>query len=152
MDERDHPTSNTELSSALSSVLSNPALLKSIGGLLGTSGGDDTPKAPTADGLSSVLSNPALMAKLPEVMAMLKPMLSATDSVKTDNAEPNAASPSDSSAENASIAVSAPKKRPPTDCRDDLLLALKPFLSPGRCEAVDTIIRLSRLGTVLKHL
>lgn len=152
MDEQDHSAPNTELSTALSSVLSNPALLKSIGGLLGTGGGDHTPKAPTADGLSSVLSNPALMAKLPEVMAMLKPMLSASDGDKTDDAESNAETPSDTPAEDAAIAVSASKKRPPTDCRDDLLLALKPFLSPGRCEAVDTIIRLSRLSAVLKHL
>ena len=36
--------------------------------------------------------------------------------------------------------------------RNDLLCALKPFLSRERCEAVDMILRLSALGNVLKQL
>ncbi len=38
------------------------------------------------------------------------------------------------------------------ECRDRLLIALKPFLSPERCAAVDTLLRISSLGNVLKKL
>ena len=34
--------------------------------------------------------------------------------------------------------------------REALLLALKPYLSPARCEAVDYLIRLGRIGDTLR--
>ena len=36
--------------------------------------------------------------------------------------------------------------------REALLLALKPYLSPARCEAVDYLIRLGRIGDTLRAL
>ena len=36
--------------------------------------------------------------------------------------------------------------------REALLLALKPYLSPTRCEAVDYLIRLGRIGDTLRAL
>ena len=82
-----------------------------------------------ADGLASVLGNPALMAKLPQVMAMLKPMLS-----------DSAPSPQ------------SPKAPSPEERRAALLLALKPFLATERQQAVETMLQISRLGTVLRQL
>ena len=36
--------------------------------------------------------------------------------------------------------------------RESLLLALKPYLSPTRCEMVDYLIRMARLGDLLRAL
>ena len=36
--------------------------------------------------------------------------------------------------------------------RDGLLLALRPFLSPERREALDTLLRIARLGSVLRQI
>ena len=146
MAEQATPAADPSPSAMLGSILSNPELIKSISGILGNSANTgDTPQG--ADGLSGVLANTELMAKLPQIMAMLKPMLSGIPSADSTHAP--AAPPT---VQEAVPTSAPPSKRPPTDCRDELLLALKPFLSPGRCEAVDTIIRLSRLGSVLKHL
>ncbi len=79
------------------------------------------------DGLGAVLSNPELMAKLPQVMAMLRPMM-----------EQQTAAP-------------PPQKKAETD-RSALLLALKPFLSEDRRNAVDAMLRLSALGDVLRRI
>ena len=148
----EQPSSSPDINptAMLESILSNPELLKSIGGLLGASSKSDVPEKSNGgqdtDGLAGVLANPELMSKLPQIMAMLKPMLSA--SAPSEN--PSAAS--ENASETAALPVAIAPKAPSPSCRDDLLLALKPFLSAGRCEAVDTIIRLSRLGAVLKHL
>lgn len=129
------PTDNTApISENLEKLLSDPTLLRTIGSALGadaaptSDGADNTDTSPAADGLSKVLSDPALMAKLPQVIEILKPMLQSTASADT----------------------TAPK--PPQSPRDDLLLALKPFLSRERAATVDTILRLARLGNVLQSL
>ena len=134
------------LTNALSSLLSNPEMMEKIRALAGQAASEskiasDTPtealpaSALPADGLASVLGDPALMAKLPQIMTMLKPMME-----------------SQPSGETKAVSVSAPHTRNAEDCRNDLLLALKPFLSPERCRAVDTMLRISKLGTVIRQI
>lgn len=98
-----------------------------------------------ADGLGAVLSNPELMAKLPQIMAMLRPMME----------QQTAAPPPQSGNEGAETPATAspivPLKKT-TDNRSALLLALKPFLSEDRRNAVDAMLRLSTLGDVLRRL
>ena len=45
-------------------------------------------------------------------------------------------------------------REPPSACRrrEALLLALKPYLSGERCEAVDYLIRLARVGDAIRAL
>lgn len=98
-----------------------------------------------ADGLGAVLSNPELMAKLPQIMAMLRPMME----------QQTAAPPPQSGNEGAETPATAPPIAPlkkTTDNRSALLLALKPFLSEDRRNAVDAMLRLSTLGDVLRRL
>ena len=41
------------------------------------------------------------------------------------------------------------------DCKDDktaLLLALKPYMSPKRCEAIDKLIMFGRIGEIMRQL
>ena len=78
---------------------------------------------------------PAMLEKLPQIMSMLSPMLSS----------PTSAQPSTPA---HSTGVTSHHG---TD-RDHLLLALKPFLSHERQEAVDAILRIARLGVLLKQL
>lgn len=86
------------------------------------------------DGLASILSDPAVLEKIPQVMAMLQPM---TDRL-------SASSPADGGSRSDMVGGSAE--------RDRLLLALKPFLSRERQEAVDALLRIAKLGILLKQL
>ena len=122
-------TSLTPPSEGLEKLLASPELLRTIASL---TGGSAAPDKTAEDGLARTLADPALMAKLPEVMAMLRPMMQ-------ENAHPEAAS-----------VPSAPK--PQGTHRDELLLALKPFLSPERAAAIDLLLKLGRLGSVLNAL
>ena len=100
-----------------------------------------------ADGLGAVLSNPELMAKLPQVMAMLRPMMEQASAAQSAQTDSGAAA---TAATSSALSVSPQKK--PTDNRSALLLALKPFLSEDRRNAVDAMLRLSALGDVLRRL
>ena len=132
---------------ALQGLLSNPALLETLSGLLGgvqsppnaeqahhtsesppTDG--DAMKQAAADGIARVLSDPSLMARLPQIMETVKPMLAG------EKAHPHEGGDAHNVAK----------------CRNDLLLALKPFLSRERAAAVDAILRISQLGNVLQTL
>ena len=139
----------------LSTLLSNPDLIRRVGAMLGaaqsTSAPTETDSKPTAtdstptqapqaaptstgvtqDGLSALLSDPTMLEKLPQIIAVMKPLMGAMPSPQPPKEE---------------------KASSPELCRANLLCALKPFLSPSRCEAVDTIMRISKLGTVFKQL
>ena len=131
-------------SALLGSLLSNPDLLRNISAMLG--GGASAEQAPAApptasgdgvaDGISRVLSNPEMMAKLPDVMKMLAPMVQGAQS-----SPPVPLSP-----------AREPEERDRRGCRNDLLIALKPFLSPERCRAIDMLLGLSRLGDALQKM
>ncbi len=153
MEERKEPEVTTSppspLAGALSTLLSNPDLMEKIRQTVSATAppANDTVKkteevppaslstsAPlTTDGLAGILSNPAVLEKLPQMMATLGPLLGGmggTVGKPADKSEPD------------SIPV----------CRDNLLLALRPFLSPERRQAVDSILRISKLGEVLGRL
>ena len=114
------PSPETPPSDALGAMLSSPALLQGLA-------------SPTGDGLSALLSNPTLLARLPQIMAAIKPMMGSIPPTGQG-------------------AVERKEAPTPTVCREQLLLALKPFLSHERCEAVDTILRLSNLSAVFQML
>jgi len=44
------------------------------------------------------------------------------------------------------------KPSPACAAREHLLLSLKPYLSPTRCEAVDYLVRIARLGDIIHSL
>ncbi len=138
----------------LNALLSNPELLQKIGTMVGAMQASATPSQGTAaqpdtppkksetdatqasasvptDGLASLLSDPSALEKLPQIIAVMKPLL-------------------------GSLSVPAAPvkdaKQSPELCRDNLLCALKPFLSPERRDAVDAILRISKLGTILQQL
>lgn len=139
----------------------DPALIGKLMGLLGDSGkgsaesATETPATSALpSGLGSVLSNPELMAKLPSMIAMLRPMMEGNEEKKGEDTPVQA--PADSVGDGGAIPASVPTSSHPQSsqehCRKELLLALKPFLSKERCDAVDMILRLSALGALLKKL
>ena len=89
------------------------------------------------------------MAKLPQVMAMLRPMMEQASAAAPQTDTGGATATSASAA--ASALPSSPQKKA-TDNRSALLLALKPFLSEDRRNAVDAMLRLSALGDVLRRI
>lgn len=160
----------------LGKLLSNPDLIRNIASMLGTSNigateqtapappavpstsnvgtTEQTAPAPpavpstsgegaVADGISRVLSNPEMMAKLPEVMKMLAPMMQPSQSSTGESASVSATSVT------SAHAGGGHDRR---GCRNDLLVALKPFLSPERCRAIDMLLGLSRLGDALQKM
>ena len=142
----------------LGNLLSNPDLIRNLSSMLGKSGegaAEQTPPSTAtnlpplenneaiADGISRVLSNPEMMAKLPDVMKMLAPMLQQTPPATGESVP--AIAP----------AIATPSQKGDRDrrgCRNDLLVALKPFLSPERCRAIDMLLGLSRLGDALQKM
>lgn len=144
-------TESPPQASPFSPLLQNPAAMAQIMSLLGTlqnqptpqateapkeSAAVQTPSAPPIDGLAKILSDPAMMEKLPQIIALLKPMLATMGEGAKE--EP---------AIEASVSV-----RSPVAARDQLLTSLKPFLSSGRRDAVDQILRLEKLGEFLKQM
>lgn len=140
-----------DLSAALNTLLSDPELMNKISGIVnGTSApppendtapssADDAdsvtaaanavpPPGNTAPGgLGGLLSNPDVMSKLPQVMATIAPMLGGEG-------------------KSGSNSHSSPRHE---DKRTALLCALKPYLSPRRCQAIDYIIKLEKIGSLL---
>lgn len=134
MDQPSVPNAENGLSSALDSIFSDPAARERFESLVqsfrenlsegetGKSAGDGSANGTSQDGIAAILSNPAIMQNLPALLSGMRPSPSAP--VREKSAE---------------------------DRRRDLLLALKPFLSKSRGDAVDMILQISRLGNVL-HL
>ena len=143
----------TDANALLGSLLSNPDLMRNISSMLGKSEDGATEKAVAqpanatpignsdamTEGISRVLSNPEMMAKLPDVMKMIAPMMQQTQPVRAESSSPSAA-------------ASQSEVKDRRGCRNDLLIALKPFLSPERCRAIDMLLGLSRLGDVLQKM
>ena len=133
--------------SALERILGDPealAKLSSAMNALRPSPGDAAKDIPTAspttppsstDGLARLLSDPGMMERLPQMLALVKPLLGA-DAAKPTSAE----------------AVPAIAPHAPSLDRDHLLLALKPFLSEDRRTAVDAILRISKLGELIRQI
>ncbi len=141
------PTPSADAGALLGKLLSNPDLMKNLSSVLGTSGTADPAASVSAspsaenvgEGISRVLSNPEMMAKLPDVMKMLAPMMQQGSS-------------SGASVPAVVAASHGGGERDRRGCRNDLLVALKPFLSPERCRAIDMLLGLSRLGDALQKM
>ena len=123
-----------DLSGILGQILSNKELMSKIGEIAATnkplSGESDSTKPLNESQqpveISSLLSNPDITSKLPDVINVIKPLVSEGKSNGNGDAS--------------------------FDKRLGLLMAMKPYLSPKRCEAVDYIVRISKLSQTLKGL
>lgn len=126
---------NDALSQMLEHVLANPEIIKTVASALSSS-------TPTAEGNVNAVANDVAAStdaadvkkistdeisdKLPQIMSMLRPMMS------------------EGAKSGSSFGASSNKEA--------LLCAVKPYLSGGRREAIDYIIKLSHLSEILKKM
>lgn len=103
----------------------------------------------SGDIFSSLLSNPDLLMKLPSIISAAKPIIEMMSQTKQQ-----------ASSETATVSAgSVLKPSQPshhtshlTDNRTALLCAMKPYLSDDRRRVIDYIVKLGRLGDILKTL
>ena len=91
----------------------------------------DIPPPPAGNPLGLLLQNPALLSALPSLMENLSPLLSGLS--RGTGSSPNAARPH------------------AIDRHTALLCAVKPYLSPERQSAADTVLRLCRVWDALER-
>lgn len=122
----DNGTQNPiDLSSLIQNLTENKELMATISGIVG-----EPPKETDSTNppdIGAILSNPDVLSKLPDVIATIRPFLHAST-----QKEPSRPTPS-------------------SDRRIALLCALKPYLSPRRCEAIDYFTKISKMGDVMKQ-
>ena len=122
----------------------------------GTSGGTGAGNSqnPFGDIFSSLLSNPDLLVKLPSIISAAKPIIDMFSQSQRN------ASPSQSDSVPTGSLISGTGGKPTSshtlgrevECRNALLCAMKPYLSSDRQNTIDYIVKLSRLGDILKTL
>ena len=129
---------NTPASPSAETPSENPA---SAAAPANSSNAEAKTVAPQPDILSAMLNNPEFMQKIPQMMSAMAPMLQNLGAQNTPEPPKTAAQ---------ALPVQAlpgiqKKEKNEQEKRNALLLALKPYLSPERAEAVDQIIRLTEL-------
>ena len=102
----------------------------------------------SGDIFSSLLSNPDILMKLPSIISAAKPIIEMMSQTK-QQASSEAATVSAGSVLKPSQ-LSQPSHL--TDNRTALLCAMKPYLSDDRRRVIDYIVKLGRLGDILKTL
>ncbi|MBQ9086353.1 MAG: hypothetical protein IJY47_04110 [Clostridia bacterium] len=111
------------LSDAIDKIMAHPELISMVASAIGAPDRPrEEPSAATED------PSPPPPTEPTDSLAALSPMLSKLSQAKH----------------------TAPRRE--KDARSDLLCALKPYLSPGRQEAIDYMIRISQISDLLKHL
>jgi len=113
----------------------------------------------SGDILSSLLSNPELISKLPTIISSIKPiieMLGSVGAVGSVGSTPVTPSDFVEVSQNPdppeSLHSAAVKHNGKSDSRTALLCAMKPYLSRDRQNAIDYIVKIGRLGDILKTL
>ena len=127
----------TGFSEMLDKVLANPQILTTVASALssvsaetaGATASSPPKNEPGESEAESTASSPeidAMMQKLPEMMKLISPMIS-------------------------SGGKGSPMGKT-SDKRSCLLSAIKPYLSPARCEVIDYIIKFSQLSEIIKQI
>lgn len=125
-------------------------ILSKLGGAPSTAA--STPETSSATGgstlISSLLSNPELLSKLPDLISVVSPLLSGL------SLGGNATAPSSPSLQSQAKPTGAITQTQSREVQNSnaLLCALKPYLKKERQDAIDYMIKLSRLGDILKTL
>lgn len=111
-------------STILNGILSNPEMMAMISSMAGKLKSENAPAESEAAEASETAAPASAPERLPEAISALAPLLSG-EGVKHSKRDND---------------------------RACLLRALKPYLSPGRSEAIDYIIKFSSIADLLKNL
>ena len=138
-----------DLSAMINKLISNPQLLTGIASALSGDGGEQNGQKLTKEAAQGAAQSTeqtannnaesvgyegididAITRKLPEIMGVIAPVMSRTA---------------------GGDGKSESKKRA-CDNRSCLLNAMKPYMNPQRCEAIDYIIKFSQISEILKNI
>jgi hypothetical protein len=114
---------------------------------------DSASQQPSSDFISTILSNPDILSKLPSLISSIKPimeMFGKTQSIPTQSKAREESA--DGTVQASTQSVSIAKTMGDSSRRAALLCAMKPYLNRERQDTIDYIIKISRLGDVLKSL
>ena len=147
INEREGPAKETlslpqmDLSGMLGKLLANPQIIETVASALSNGNENGSPQVTNSAPSVNVEQNgeqvseetptpdiAAMAQKLPEIMSMLGPVVQQKNDHKP----------------NQSHTVS--------DKRACLLNAMKPYMSPQRCAAIDYIIKFSQLSEIIKKI
>ena len=122
-----------------------------------------TPASGGGDILTSLFSNPELIAKLPAILSSVKPIIDmlkvsgimpapVSAPVSTVPSTPDGVAANGEERQTGEVPAALIKHSPRADSRIALLCAMKPYLSHDRQNAIDYIVKIGRLGDILKTL
>lgn len=123
-------------------------ILSRLGNMQNSAPSSPEKPAGTGDGalFSSLLSNPELLSKLPELISVVSPLISSL------SLGGNPAAPTAAQNQTKPAGSFLPAQSREVQNSNALLCALKPYLKKERQDAIDYMIKLSRLGDILKTL
>ena len=141
MNETPKAQGSDYLSELIKSVMSAPPPQEREINTESQGGEKSARQSPPPELFSSLLSNPELLSKLPTILSTVGPIIESLSkgggqAIKTSAPE----------------TIPEKKAEPSNDRRAALLCAMKPYLSHDRQLAIDYIIKLGRLGDILKTL
>lgn len=130
---------------------SSGGILDILGKLMSSGGAEAPPTTEKAQAepniLSSLLSNPELLSKLPELISIISPLMGSLSSQGGTSIPASVQKPTLTAPATPALAHKSEQQN-----RSALLCALKPYLKKERQDAIDYMIKLSRLGDILKTL
>ena len=117
-----------------------------LGGLLGGGASENgVPPDAMRDGIGAVLRDPQMMARLPDMIEMLRPLMGGR--AGNHDAPEKAEKPAQ---EAVTAAVAGKGQGGCHDRRVALLRALRPYMSDRRREAIDYILRMDQMGKMFR--
>jgi len=126
-------SSQGDISSIIEQIIKNPEFSNLVSGLKG--GGENK---------STEETTKDMLARLPEVLSMVSPMISNEAGTDTDQKTNN----KPSEATQASISTTLPKKYDKAKA-EKLLYALKPYMNTERCGIIDKCVSVMQLTDVV---
>lgn len=106
----------------------------------------------SGDIFSSLLSNPDILMKLPSIISAAKPIIEMMSQPKQQASSETATVSAGSVLKPSQLSQPSHHASHLTDNRTALLCAMKPYLSDDRRRVIDYIVKLGRLGDILKTL
>ncbi len=140
-----------DLTQTVESIMSSPEFAGIINELRGGGDSGNAQTPPLAQG--------EILSRLPEVMAMLKPLIGAENPTE-NSAEPSVppvsppkveAEPEKKLPEAKAVSAILPKKYDKSRA-EKLMAALKPYLSSNRCEIIDKCVSVMQITDVMEAL
>lgn len=139
-----------DLSQMIQKIMQNPEFSNMVNELRGEMSGDkQSGTSEQQSGVSGQRSNDditaEMMSKLPDVMAMVSPLLGKSDSSKASD------KPHDNSENHLEKGTKGHDKYDKARA-EKLLYAIKPYLSQTRCEMIDKCVSVMQLGDIMGAL